>query len=445
MNLTVRSAVLEDDRPLLDLLPSSPDALAWVRDGEGLVAWGTARRIDPGRGWTRFQRAHAALARLAGAASITDEVQLPGSGLVAVGSFSFDADAPGSLLVVPRVVIGRRNGVTFRTDITEAPADAVAGDTAAAQGSSPRADAVAADPVAGTPAHAPDRRPAPMRRDRPRYAGSSLPDLHWLEAVATAIDRIRAGEADKVVLARDHAVWSQEPFDAVDLARRLTARFPRCHTFLADGLVGATPELLLRRSGREVTSRVLAGTTGRGDDEVADAALGAALLASPKDRDEHRFAAESVNEVLAPLCSDLTNDPGPRLLRLDNVQHLATTFHGTLDDPTTSALEVVGSLHPTAAVGGTPRAAALTMIAELEGMSRGRYAAPVGWTDAAGDGEWGIALRCAELAGARARLFAGVGVVGASLPEAELEETRLKLLAMQAALEAEPERTPGPG
>jgi len=419
VNLTVRSVVIDEDRPLLDLLPATPDALAWVRDGEGLVAWGVARRIDPGRGWTRFQRSHAALERLAGAATVDDEVELPGSGLVAVGSYSFDAEAPGSLLVVPRVVIGRRDGVSFRTDITPAGA------------------------AAPTP---PAERPAqPTQRDRPRYAGSSLPDLHWLEAVATAIDRIRDGAAEKVVLARDHAVWSHEPFDAVDLARRLTARFPRCHTFVAEGLVGATPELLLRRRGTAVTSRVLAGTTGRSDDEVEDAALGAALLASTKDLDEHRFAAESVSEVLAPRCSDLTSDPGPRLLRLDNVQHLATTFTGSLDDPTTSALELVGSLHPTAAVGGTPRAAALRMIGELEGMSRGRYAAPVGWTDASGDGEWGIALRCAELAGARARLFAGVGVVAASLPESELEETRLKLLAMQAALEAEPGADAGPG
>ncbi len=419
MTLTVRSGVIEEDRPLLELLPSTPDALAWVRDGEGLVAWGVARWIDPGRGWTRFQRSHAALVRLTSAARIDDPVGLPGSGLIALGSYSFDADAPGSLLVVPRVVIGRRDGVTFRTDITPAGA------------------APAAPPA--------EPAPAPVTRDRPRYAGSSLPDLHWLEAVAQAIERIRAGEADKVVLARDHAVWSHEPFDAVDLARRLTARFPRCHTFIADGLVGATPELLLRRRGSAVTSRVLAGTTARSDDEVEDAALGAALLRSAKDLDEHRFAAESVQEVLGPRCRDLTGDRGPRLLRLDNVQHLATTFAGTLDDPTTSALELVGALHPTAAVGGTPRDAALAMIAELEGMSRGRYAAPVGWTDAAGDGEWGIALRCAELAGARARLFAGVGVVAASLPEAELEETRLKLLAMQAVLETGPGTPAGPG
>jgi len=412
VTLTVRSVAIADDRELLDLLPHGPDALAWVRDGEGIVAWGVAERIEAGRGHRRFVRAQQGLADLAADSEVTDEVELPGSGLIGVGSFTFDADADGSVLVVPRTVIGRRGGVTWRTDLT--PSSAVP----------------APPPATATPLKAPAARP--------RYAGSSLPDVHWLEAVARAIDRIAAGEADKVVLARDHAVWSHEPFDAIDLARRLTARFPRCHTFSVEGLVGATPELLLARAGRDVASRVLAGTTGRSADEVEDAALGAALLSSTKDLAEHRFAADSVREVLAPRCADLAGEPGPRLLRLDNVQHLATTFTGHLDDPSTSALELVAALHPTAAVGGTPREPALAMIRELEGMARGRYAAPVGWTDAAGDGEWGIALRCAELAGARARLFAGVGVVAASLPEAELEETRLKLLAMQAAFGADP-------
>lgn len=412
MTLTVRSVAIADDRHLLDLLPHVPDALAWVRDGEGLVAWGVAARIEAGRGAERFTRANRALRELAADSEVVDEVGLPGSGLLGVGSFTFDADVDGSVVVVPRTVIGRRGGVTWRTDLTP-------------PGAPPVSEPATSAPVltAGV---------------RPRYAGSSLPDVHWLEAVARTIERIAAGEADKVVLARDHAVWSHEPFDAVDLARRLTARFPRCHTFIVEGLVGATPELLLARAGSAVVSRVLAGTTGRSADEVEDAALGAALLASAKDLAEHRFAADSVREVLAPRCGDLAGEPGPRLLRLDNVQHLATTFTGHLDDPTTSALELVGALHPTAAVGGTPRPAALAMIRDLEGMARGRYAAPVGWTDAAGDGEWGIALRCAELAGARARLFAGVGVVAASLPEAELEETRLKLLAMQAAFGTDP-------
>jgi menaquinone-specific isochorismate synthase len=407
----VRTVALDDGRSLLDLVPTDaagravPDAVAWVRRGEGLVGWGQAARIDVPAGPGRFVAVDDALRGLP--VEVDDEVGGLGTGLVALASFAFDDDAAGSVAVVPRVLVGRRDGRTWLTTI---------------------------DPDGAPPVPGPSTRPpiAPAR-DRPRYAGSSKPDLHWLEAVADAVDRLRAGEADKVVLARDHAVWSRQPFDPVDLARRLAARFPSCHTFVVDGLVGATPELLLSRRGHDVASRVLAGTTGRSDDEADDAALGAALLASDKDRREHGYAADSVRDVLDPWCDLLHGDAQPRLLRLDNVQHLATTFEGRLAADRT-ALEVVAALHPTAAVGGTPRDVAVAMIHELEGMDRGRYAAPVGWTDAAGDGEWGIALRCAELAGARARLFAGVGIVAASLPEAELEETRLKLLAMQSAL-----------
>ncbi len=408
MKLRVRTVPLDEPRPLLDLPPDPRSALSWVRRGEGLVAWGEAARLRPGLGEERFDAADAAFGDLAADAEVVDEVERPGTGLIAFGSFSFDADAAGSRLIVPRVVVGRRDGVTWLTTI---------------------------DPPGAAPADSPADAPSTaVRRDRPRYAGSSKPDLHWLEAVAAAIERIHAGELDKVVLARDHALWSHEPFDPLELARRLTVRFPHCHTFVADGLVGATPELLLSRAGRTVRSHVLAGTTGRSLDEAEDAALGAALLASDKDLAEHRFAAASVDAVLAPRCRQLDVDPEPRLLRLDNVQHLATTFAGELSDDH-SSLDIVGALHPTAAVGGTPRDRAQSLIRELEGMDRGRYAAPVGWTAPDGDGEWGIALRCAELTGARARLFAGVGVVAGSLPEAELEETRLKLRAMLAVLD----------
>jgi len=410
VSLRVTSVVIDDDRPLLDLSPHGPSTVAWVRKGEGLVGWGIAARIEPGPGTDRFRRADADLRALAATADVDDTVGLPGSGLVGLGSFTFDADAPGSALIVPRVLIGRRDGITWLT----------------------RVERPGAEPAPGPRALPPC---APVR-DRPRFAGSSNPDVRWLEAVADVAGRIRAGELDKVVLARDHAVWSREPFDPIDLARRLAGRFPRCHTFIADGLVGATPELLLARRGDRVLSQVLAGTTGRSPDEVEDAALGAALLASAKDQHEHVLAARSVEQILAPRCRELDHDDEPRLLRLDNVQHLATRFEGTLAAPATS-LELVGELHPTAAVGGTPRADALAVIRACEGMDRGRYAAPVGWTDPDGDGEWGIALRCAELSGARARLFAGVGIVGASLPEDELEETRLKLRAMQAALGAD--------
>lgn len=406
--------------PLLAAAPTA-SPLAWVRHGEGLVAWGEATRIQPGPGAERILRADAAFEQLAAQAEIEDPVARPGSGLVAFGSFSFDARTGGSVLIVPRRVLGRRDGVTWLTTID--PVDPPDG---------PAVDDVDPPPPPRT------HPPAVVVRDRPRYAGSSQPDLYWLEAVAAAITRITADDGlEKVVLARDHAVWSREPFDAADLARRLAVRFPGCHTFVVDGLVGATPELLLARRGAQVSSRVLAGTVGRDPDPVRDEALGAGLLESAKDRWEHELAARSVAQVLGPRCARLTHGEAPSLLRLDNVMHLATTFDGELTAPT-RALELVHALHPTAAVGGTPRARATALIRELEGMDRGRYAAPVGWTDADGDGEWGIALRCAELSGARARLFAGVGVVDASLPEAELEETRLKLLAMQAALGSDP-------
>jgi menaquinone-specific isochorismate synthase len=197
--------------------------------------------------------------------------------------------------------------------------------------------------------------------------------------------------------------------------------------------VGATPELLIRRRGASVESLVLAGTARRAAVEADDAAVGAELLSSAKDNREHEFAVDSVALVLAGVCDDLTVDDGPFLLKLANVQHLATRVRGRLAEPL-SALELAGRLHPTAAVCGTPRAEAEGLIRRLEGMERGRYAGPVGWVDAAGDGEFGIALRCAEVNGARARLFAGNGIVADSRPEAELEETRLKLRAMQSAL-----------
>jgi menaquinone-specific isochorismate synthase len=405
--LVIRTVEVDEDRHLLDLLPDGTGC-AWVREGEGFVATGEAVRIRPPPGPDRFERAAAELGEVAAAADVDDRVEVPGSGLVAFGSFTFDADAAGSTLVVPEMVVGRRAGRTWLT--------------------------VIGDPDRDRPPLPP---PSPLRPpDRVRFAGASIDDVEWLAAVATAVARIGASEIDKVVLARDQHVWDRVPFDARVLARRLTEHFPGCFTFLCDGLIGATPELLVRRFGGEVGSLVLAGSAARDEDEDKDAHLGRLLLGSDKDRWEHRFAVESVRDVLAPVCRTLDVDPEPRLLLLENVQHLATHVTGTVaagDAP--SALHLAGLLHPTAAVGGTPRDAALELIRELETMDRGRYAAPVGWVDADGDGEWGIALRCAQLDGSRGRLFAGAGVVEGSFPENELEETRLKLRAMQSALE----------
>ena len=409
MTLVVTSTPVDDDRPLPVLAPVE-DAVLWLRRGHGMAAWGRAVDIDVGAGPNRAAHVRATIEAL--------EVDGDPSDLRAFVSLSFDRDAARSHAVVPRRILVRDGDGTRLVAIDPSPT---------ADGGPDDGAEDVPEPGTGVPPRA--------HRDRIRYAGSSLPDLHWLEAVATATARIDRGDARKVILARDHAVWCSEPFDPRHLAMRLAERFPGCWTFHHDGFIGATPELLLARRGREVRSLVLAGTARRDPDPVVDQRLGAELLTSDKDRREHALAVDSVVEVLEGLCDDIVAPTEPELLDLDNVRHLATNVTANLHDDLW-AVEVADRLHPTAAVGGTPRAAALTMISELECMDRDRYAAPVGWMDATGDGEFGIVLRCARLSGARARLFAGVGIVAGSLPEDELSETRLKLLAMQQALGA---------
>ncbi|MDR2983701.1 MAG: isochorismate synthase, partial [Nocardiopsaceae bacterium] len=222
------------------------------------------------------------------------------------------------------------------------------------------------------------------------------------------------------------------------LLSRLASRYPECYTFACDGLLGATPELLIRRTGGSLESLVLAGTMPRGGSPESDRALGEALLASSKDRDEHSYAVEDVRAALQPLCADLRIDDQPFLLRLPNLQHLATQVDGELaggDDASHSALALAAALHPTAAICGTPADKAMDLIRELEGMDRGRYSGPVGWVDARGNGEWGIALRCGLLAGRNARLFAGCGIVAESNPPAEVAEAQTKFWPMRYALE----------
>lgn len=303
------------DRPdvragtVAELLALSPgeragEPLAWLRDGTGFVGWGQAWRLDPGAGPERFARAGAALAE---AFAGWDG---RGAAPVAMAAFTFDPAAHGSFVRVPELLV--HSGAAARA-------------VAAGAGPDARPDALA--PLAATVL--PERATA----DRVRYAGASLPDLLWLDAVAAATRLIDKGDIDKVVLARDHAVWSEAPFEPRVLAARLAARFPGCFTFVAEGLVGASPEMLVRRRGTRVESLVLAGSAARGDGAADDAARGDALLASAKDRAEHAFAVASVREALAPLCRTLESDAEPSLLRLDNVQHLATRFGGTLAEP----------------------------------------------------------------------------------------------------------------
>lgn len=389
--------------PLLDHRPDH----VWLAPGIQLVGWGEALRVAAGYGPGRFERGRAAVREWTSGIDIADEVAGPGSGPVAFSSFTFDPRSPGSVVIVPEVLFGTTKDGSFVTTIDDAPY----GHLLHPSGTGER------------------------MADRPRYAGGSIPDVHWMEAVAEAVTEIAGGPLEKVVLARDFAVWSKAPFDTRVVLERLHERFPECFTFLVDGLVGASPELLVRKTGTRVESVALAGSARRGAEPAEDQRFGRALLASDKDRREHEMAALTVETALSEIARRIVRDAEPSVLKLANVQHLATRFRGTLDEGV-SVLQTVARLHPTAAVGGWPIDDALDAIRRLEGMDRGRYAGPVGWFDLRDDGEFAIALRCAELSGARARLFAGAGIVRGSLPETELEETRLKLRAMLDALEA---------
>ena len=265
------------------------------------------------------------------------------------------------------------------------------------------------------------------------FSDGAMSGADWELVVADAVARIRRGDLDKVVLARDLVAELAEPLDVRAPIAQLSDRYPACWTFHVDGLFGATPEMLVRRERGLVTSRVLAGTIRRTGDDAHDLALAATLARSSKDLEEHEFAVRSVADALAPYCLSMNVPESPFVLHLPNVMHLATDVTGVLDAGATS-LGLAAALHPTAAVGGTPTQAAIALIAEIEGMSRGRYAGPVGWMDAEGDGEWGIALRTAEFDGARVRLFAGCGIVSDSDPAAELAEAGAKFVPVRDAL-----------
>jgi menaquinone-specific isochorismate synthase len=390
---------VDDPGELLTWLPAG-ESFAFLRGGDGLVGWGEAARLD--------EATPAEVEALLAAITVRDDVGVPGSGAVAVASMGFDPSQDASVVVVPKVVLGRRDGRSWLTLVT--PPGAVEVPALVR-----RPVAAATDPVASVSATIPS-------------------EAQWHDAVATAVTSLRAGDLDKVVLARAIEVTAATALDGRAVAVRLAQRFPACFTYLCDGLVGASPELLIRRVGRHAESLVLAGTVRRSASPEEDAELERSLLSSSKNAIEHRIAAESVREVLAGVAADLVSDPRPQLLRLANVSHLATHVEAWLPASAPSALSLAMLLHPSAAVGGTPKPDALAMIRELEAAPRGRYAAPVGWVDANGDGEFAIALRCAQLDGPVARLWAGAGIVADSDPSAEVAETTAKFDAVLSAL-----------
>ena len=408
--LTVSTRILDDPGAVLrHTLRDRP--LAFVRNGDGIVGIGEALRFTF-TGPDRMRDAAALWRSIVETAVVDDPVQLRGSGLVAFGSFAFaDDSADESVLIVPRVVLGRRRGKAWLTAI-----DTTAG----------------AEPLAFT------RTSVPVPRVGPHVSVELRPgqidEATYAANVSEAVRRIVAGSAQKVVLARDLVGTLPSGADRRAVLLDLAAAYPQCVTFAVDGLVGATPETLARTDGTRLTARVLAGSAARGTDEVSDRAAAEALASSAKDVEEHAFAIDSLLAALAPLATDLRADAEPFRLQLPNLWHLATDVQATLP-PDTTSLDVADALHPTAAVAGTPTDVAVRLVAELEGVDRGRYAGPVGWMSATGDGEWMLALRSARIDDdGSVRAWAGAGIVAGSEPEREVAETALKFRPITDAL-----------
>lgn len=392
---------------LLELVPDD-HPVSWVRRGDGLVGWGVAARLRTS-GPTRFADADKWWSEITARAEVIDNVGEPGAGLVCFGTFAF-ADEPGeSVLVVPEMIIGRRGDRTWLTTVGTGTA---------------RVDRAAVL-----------RAPSPEPPRDVTFADGSLDGERWMGVVADAVARIAQGDLEKVVLARDLLATATAPIDVRWPLSRLAESYPMCWTFHVDGIFGATPEMLVRRERGLVTSRVLAGTIRRTGDDERDLALAATLAHSSKDLEEHEYAVRSVADALDPHCSSMNVPEAPFVLHLPNVMHLASDVAGVVHDAeTVSSLRLAEALHPSAAVGGTPTAAALTLITEIEHLARDRYAGPVGWMDADGDGEWGIALRSGIVDDQRIRLFAGCGIVADSDPEAELAEAQAKFVPVRDAL-----------
>ncbi|MDR6972659.1 isochorismate synthase [Leifsonia shinshuensis] len=396
--LEAETTPLDDVRQLIPFLDSRTPLL-WLRKGEGMAGIGEVLRLDF-TGPDRIEQASAAWRATAAAATVADDVRTPGTGLVAFGTFAFDDESSAvSTLIVPEIVIGRRGSRSWITRIRRA-------------GGAEN-----------------DRLPRPTAFGD-EYRLSLLPGElgsdGYRSAVADAVERIREQDLSKVVLARD--LRGHLPLES-DLRRalvELALGYPDCWTFAVDGLVGSSPETLVRVHHGTVTARVLAGTISRGPDAAADAAAAAELVASAKDQGEHRFAVTSVMDALRPHSADLAASDEPFTLKLPNLWHLATDIAGMLSDGS-SSLDLAAALHPTAAVAGTPRREALALIRELEPFDRGRYAGPVGWVGGDGDGEWAIALRCAQLTPTGdLTAYAGAGIVADSDPDRELAETSMK-------------------
>ena len=407
MSVLITTEIL-GEHPVLTSVSTKLDLVnAWVRSGDGLVGFGEYKKFEV-KGKNRFKEAKAWWEERVSEFKIQNNVHGSGTGPILFSSFSFDPNEK-SVLVIPEILIGQKNGKSWITWIGDVK--------------QPNLEKINTAPVSG----------------EIKWQEGSISEQAWQSQVSSAINAIKSNKLEKVVLARDITATSKTEIGVRSLLQRLEIEYPSTWIFLVDGLIGATPELLVRLSKSLVTSRVLAGTIRKTGNEDRDLTLAASLAKSSKDLEEHEYAVRSVADALAPFCSSTNVPEAPFVLHLSNVMHLATDVTGVLNDSAKQSdiFTLIAQLHPSAAVCGTPALEAKKLIVELEQMNRQRYAGPVGWIDANNDGEIAIALRCGQLSNDRnsIRIFAGCGIVAGSDPATEFAESQAKLMPMRTALE----------
>lgn len=409
------------------------DPLLWVRDDQGFVGVGETLRVNF-QGADRFDTAAAWWRDLSAQANVDDDLQRPGSGLITFGTVAFDDQSAAlSTFIVPRYIVARDAEQSWVTEISllGAPDTAVRAHERAKQ----IASCTSTTDLASTLGVASEQLSSTARQ----WHGTSF-DVHaadpdYFAGVAEATRRTAGESIEKIVIARRVSAQIDARDDLRVPLTRLAERYDDCWTFAVDGLVGASPETLMRITEGTVSARILAGTRGRDTDSAADARARVQLLSSEKEQHEHAYAVQSVITALGPHVTELECDKKPFALKLPNVWHLATDLRAVPRE-TSGALALAGVVHPTAAVAGTPTADAIAAIAELEPFDRERYAGPVGWIDGRGDGQWMIALRCAQVsqrapgsspAERTVTAYAGGGILADSDVRHEFAETVSKL------------------
>ena len=391
--VTAKDLGLDEGSAFAELLGSNSSA--FLSDKQGLIGWGEALRLEA-TGPNRILDLDTQWRELVSNAEVTNEVNLSGSGLICFGSIAFSDKSPStSVLVIPKVIVGKHADKLWLTTVNIDEVSAL--------------DLISFDSTFTSATFEP---------------GQITPDQYILN-VERAVAEIASKKIEKVVLARDLNASVSESFSINPVLKKLEKKFDSCYIYSVDGLFGASPELLVKVERKQFSARVLAGTAGRGTDPGVDQAIGSALFDSPKNRSEHKFAIDSLVSSLEQFTDQIDVDEKPFSIALPNLWHLASDVRALLNSDA-SSLQVVNALHPSAAVAGTPRDKALEVIEAIENVDRGRYAGPVGWLGADGDGVWAIALRGAQLENNVLTAFAGCGIVAESDAQAELAEAVLK-------------------